>query len=72
MLSGSSRIERPLREERCATGTAAAAAVSSMIVFHAPQDSHFPCQRGATAPQAWQTKEARTLAMRKPERLGTN
>jgi hypothetical protein len=25
-------------------------------VFHAPQDSHLPCQRPNTAPQFWQMK----------------
>src|SRR5690606_35583910 len=59
----SRRIDRPLRVLRCATGTAAAAAFSSRIVFHAPQDSHLLCLGGDTAPQAWQTKEARGLAM---------
>jgi hypothetical protein len=31
--------------------------------FHSLQDSHFPAQRVVTAPQDWQTKEDRDLAM---------
>ncbi len=62
--SGSSTNSRPLREVRWVAGTEACAAVSSVIVFHSPQDSHLPCQRGVTAPQLWQTKVERALAMR--------
>jgi hypothetical protein len=31
-----------------------------MMVFHSPQASHLPCQRWLTAPQFWQTYEARS------------
>jgi hypothetical protein len=34
------------------------------MVFHSPQASHFPCQREWIAPQDWQTKDARALAMK--------
>ncbi len=37
-------------------GRDAAAGLSSTSVFHPPQSSHLPCQRGETAPQFWQTK----------------
>ena len=38
---------------------------SSTSVFHSPHDAHLPAQRGATAPQFWQTKDDRAgLAMR--------
>ena len=40
----------PARRRRRPTPT------SSTRVFHSPQSSHFPCQRGLTAPQFWQTK----------------
>jgi hypothetical protein len=33
------------------------------MVFHPPQASQRPCQRWLTAPQFWQTKEARGLAI---------
>ena len=32
------------------------ASVSSTSVFHSPQAGHLPAQRGAVAPQFWQTK----------------
>ncbi len=35
--------------------------VSSTIEFQAPQASQRPCQRGATAPQFWQTKVVLTF-----------
>jgi hypothetical protein len=31
------------------------ASVSSTSEFHSPQAEHFPAQRAAVAPQAWQT-----------------
>ena len=34
------------------------ASASSVIVFHSPQDAHFPVYRAETAPQFWQTKLA--------------
>ena len=48
------RRGRPRRARAGAPPTPSAAA-SSMIVFHSPQDSHFPCQRCVIAPQFWQT-----------------
>ncbi len=38
-------------------------AASSAMLFHAPQEEHWPAQRGETAPQAWQTKAREALAM---------
>ena len=43
-VSGSSANTRPLRAERPGRPRSAAAP-SSAIVFHSPQDSHLPCQR---------------------------
>ena len=40
----------------CAPGPAGRSAPSSASVFHSPQASHLPCQRGAAAPQFWQMK----------------
>src|SRR5581483_5054247 len=61
----SSANARPLRFGRRLLGTAAVpAAFSSTSVFHSPQASHLPCQRLYAAPQFWQTKEARALAMK--------
>jgi hypothetical protein len=39
------------------------AVASSAIEFHAPQESHRPCQRECTAPQIWQMKDAVRFAM---------
>ena len=40
---------------------------SSTMVFHSPQDSQRPIQRGETAPQAWQTKLVLVLAKTSPD-----
>jgi hypothetical protein len=32
----------------------------STSVFHAPQDGHWPAQRGVSAPHCWQTWTERT------------
>ena len=39
-----------------APGPGGRSAPSSASVFHSPQASHLPCQRGAAAPQFWQMK----------------
>jgi len=41
---------------------AASAAISSTMVFHSPQESQRPLQRGKLAPQDWQTKRAAAFA----------
>ena len=46
---------------------AAVDAFSSTSVFHSPQASHLPDQRGVDAPQFWQTKDERDFDMRIPE-----
>src|SRR5688500_15263451 len=61
-VSGSSANTRPLRAERPGIARSAAAP-SSAIVFHSPQESHLPCQRPHVAPQFWQMKEAVFLAI---------
>ena len=33
------------------------------MLFQAPQDVHWPAQRGATAPQDWQTNALEVLAI---------
>ena len=60
--SGSSGNTRPLRAERPGIARSAAAP-SSAIEFHSPQESHLPCQRPYMAPQFWQMKERTFLAM---------
>jgi len=42
-------------------------ALSSIMVFQAPQESHRPCQRWLTAPQFWQTKEVCCLGIGVPK-----
>ena len=53
--SSSSGNGRPAAPRRAAAPPTPSAAASSMIVFHSPQDSHFPAQRWVMAPQFWQT-----------------
>ena len=59
----SSGKTRPLRAPRAACAPMPEPATSSMIEFQSPQDSHLPCQRWLTAPQFWQMKFERALAM---------
>ena len=45
------------------------AVVSSISVFQSPQASQRPCHLGLTAPQAWQTKRLRSLAIQARARI---
>ena len=60
-----SATARPLRGERrlCGPLPMPPAVPSSTSVFHSPQASHLPAQRGVTLPQDWQMNWMRDLAM---------
>jgi hypothetical protein len=47
------------RSRARAAGVALATTVSTSV-FHAPQDGHWPAQRGVSAPHCWQTWTERT------------
>src|SRR5690606_30457970 len=65
-LISTSSMVRPLPFSAFAAGPAPTpppAPASSTMVFHSPQLSHRPAQRGVTAPQDWQTKVRDCRAM---------
>src|SRR6201746_2499480 len=57
VLRSSSAKRRPLTR-LVAPAPMGAGAPSSVMVFHPPQDSHFPAHLELVVPQDWQTKEA--------------
>ena len=54
-VSVSSSTTRPFDDRVSPEPGGAATSASSISVFHSPQATHLPAQRGDTAPQFWHT-----------------
>src|SRR5690606_14291987 len=61
--SGTRLVGRPLALADFGPAPTPLSVISSTLVFHSPPASHRPFQREVTAPQAWQTKDDRALAI---------